>query len=200
MILNNFKPLVSFMITGDFKNVLGSIVDKSTVLAGQSAGYITNGHYYTSSNLQYSYTTNTGTNNFTDEQTTYSWIGVVRTQGSANVADMLNGFVLFVGSGNTAVTVSDYKLASPLTLNAISASCTPLNEKMFVQRTFLNNSANNVTVNEVGCYVFTTKQDGNKIPIVMIGRKVLDNPVTIPVGETYTFTYVLDMSNITLEQ
>lgn len=206
MILDNFKPLISFYPTGTFKNVLGNTVNKTDFLGAQggdssSYGQAINGHYRTGSNLQYNYNTTTGSNTYIDEQTSYKWTGIVRSNVTYNLQNYpeywANGFTLFVGSGTTAPTTQDYKLQTPLTLDVVSASCIPQeNEKVSVIRTFQNNTGADVTVNEVGCYLF--KHYNDITPVVMIGRKVLDSGIVIPAGDIYTFTYIIDMSNITL--
>lgn len=198
MILDNFKPLISFRTTGTFKNVLGNNVNKSDMLAGQQNNNIYNSHENKGSNLQYNYSATTASNSYTNEQTSYNWNYVVKYSGSGSEPQHWgNGFTLFVGSGTTAPTAQDYKLETPLTLDVVSASCVAQdNEKVSVIRTFQNNTESDVTVNEVGCYLFIIK--GADTPVVMIGRKVLESGITIPSGDIYTFTYVIDMSNITL--
>ena len=130
------------------------------------------------------------------EQTTST-----NNEGSTNKRQ--NGFTLFVGNGTAEPKADDYKLESPLVLNVSQSSCIELNNnKITVSRSFINNTDENVTVSEIGCYLFATNSWSNSvnsseyIPIVMIGRKVLKNPVTILTGELYTFNYTIDMSQI----
>lgn len=110
-----------------------------------------------------------------------------------------NGFTIFVGTGNAAVTANDYSLNTPVTLDVTAASCTTnANGIVTTSRTFENNTGSSVTIREIGLYIFRqhTEFSGTLIPVVMIGRKVLDTPVTIPNGEQRTFEYVIDMNHI----
>ena len=200
MILNNFKPLLSFKNDLNFKNVLGETINKTVFLGGQYTDRAANGHSARGSYSDYSYTTTTGSNAYTNEQENYNWAGVVSTMAQGyspnNVYAIWNGFTLFVGTGDTAETVEDYKLASAVELAVTAASCLHAdNGKTFVTRTFQNNTENAVTIKEVGLYVFRcTGNVDNRV--VMIGRKVLDTPVTLEVGDAYTFTYSIDLSEI----
>jgi hypothetical protein len=207
MLLNNFKPLIEFFAESTFVNVLGETVYKDTVLGGQQAqgNVIAMGHNYNASVLCYNYNATTGSNSYTDEQTTYNWSGVTNPRignVSSGVYDTrYNGFVLFVGTGNTAVTANDYKLDTPVELDVTSASCIHTeNNKTYVARTFQNNTGSPVTINEIGCYLFASQMEANlsdNHPIVLIGRRVLQTPVTMANGDMYTFTYIIDMDNVT---
>jgi len=200
MILNNFKPLLSFKNDLDFKNVLGETINKTVFLGGQYTSYAANGHTGKGSCSDYTYTTNTGSNSYTNEQENYNWAGVVSSiapnYDANNAYTRWNGFTLFVGTGDTAETVEDYKLASAVELAVTAASCLHAdNGKTFVTRTFQNNTESAVTIKEVGLYVFRCAGNVDN-RVVMIGRKVLETPVTIEVGDTYTFTYSIDLSEI----
>ena len=200
MILNNFKSLLSFKNDLDFKNVLGGTINKTVFLGGQYTDRATNGHSGRGSYSNYSYTTTTGSNAYTKEQESYNWAGVVSTIAQSynpnNVYTIWNGFTLFVGTGDTTETAEDYKLASAVELAVTAASCLHAdNGKTFVTRTFQNNTENAVTIKEVGLYVFRcTGNVDNRV--VMIARKVLEIPITLEVGDVYTFTYSIDLSEI----
>ena len=64
MLLNNFKLLFQFYPDNTFVNVLGNIVSKSEVLAGQINSERCNGHAYYASNLLYNYSSTTGSNSW----------------------------------------------------------------------------------------------------------------------------------------
>lgn len=201
MILNNFKPLLSFKNDLDFKNVLGETINKTVFLGGQYVDRAANGHSARGSYSDYSYTTTTGSNAYTNEQENYNWAGVVSTMAqnySVNSPYTIwNGFTLFVGTGDTAETAEDYKLANAVELAVTGASCLHAdNGKTFVTRTFQNNTESAVTIKEVGLYVFRCIGNQANNQIVMIGRKVLETPVTINVGDVYTFTYSVNLSVI----
>ena len=207
MLLNNFRPLVSFYSKSNFVDVHGDNVAKEDFLTGHSNSGVLNSHSFKGSNLTYDYTSTTGTNNYTKEIEKYKWTGIVaNSSSSSNYSDggvptFRNGMVLFVGTGDTPVTANDYCLAEAKELQVTGASCTHTeNETTLVTRSFINNTSEDVTIKEVGLYVF---HDFNGVTnsnyyqyIVMIGRIVLDTPVTMAVGEGYTFTYIIDMSNI----
>ena len=200
MILNNFKPLLSFRNNLNFKNVLGETIKKTVFLGGQIISEAANGHSGKGSYSDYSYTTTTGSNSYIKEQESYTWGSVVSKKAPSFNADspyyVWNGFTLFVGTGDTAETAEDYKLANAVELAVTAASCQHAdNGKTFVTRTFQNNTESAVTIKEVGLYVFRCAGAVDN-RVVMIGRKVLDTPVTINVGDVYTFTYSVDLSEI----
>ena len=129
------------------------------------------------------------------------------TNNEDNTNRRQNGFTLFVGNGTAEPKADDYKLESPLVLNVSQSSCIELNNnKITVSCSFINNTEDDVTVSEIGCYLFATNSWNNSvnsseyIPIVMIGRKLLKNPVTILTGELYTFNYTIDMSQISFAE
>ena len=212
MLTNNYKTLLSFDKSGTFKDVTNTAVDIKDFLGGQ--GYnatsadnnnnnanVKNNHEWRASVSRFNYDATNTTNSFTDEQTSYKWLQVINGSGSGNpkyVSLTYNGFVLFVGTGDTAAAATDIKLATPVTLDVTSASCTHnANGKTYVQRTFTNNTGADVTVKEIGCYVFKSVASCGEsycptTPLVMIGRTVLETPVTIANGDSQTFTYVIN--------
>ena len=223
MLTNNYKTLFSFNKNKTFKNVLGNTVDIKTVLGGQgfcgrTANYdtgtyssvtvgtgrtwVVNNHEYRASVSSFNYDSTNATNSFTEETTTYTWAGVACTTiTNTNQNDYAclyyNGFVLFVGDGTTEPAETDYKLANAVKLDVTGASCTHnANGKTYVTRSFTNNTGADVTVKELGCYIFCCNAGShpsyNATPIVMIGRTVLDTPVTIANGDSQTFTYVIN--------
>lgn len=212
MLLDNYKTLLSFDKSGVFKDVTNTAVNILGFLGGQggqnttptsnNGANVLNNHEWRASTSRFHYDTTTGTNTYTDEQTAYKWLGVTNKSNTSGneqgTALIYNGFVLFVGTGTTEPTAADYKLATPVTLDVTGASCTHnANGKTYVTRTFTNNTGADVTVNELGCYVFKsvascTASSCPTTPVVMIGRTVLDTPVTIANGDSQTFTYVIN--------
>lgn len=213
MILDNYKTLLSFNKGGSFKDVAGNTVSVKEILGGQggsasssdvdvNTANVKNNHEWRASISSFNYDATNTTNSFTDEQTAYKWLTVINgSAGSGStksVSMTYNGFVLFVGTGTTEPTAEDFKLATPLTLDVASASCIHnANGKTYVARTFTNNTGSDVTVKELGCYVFKsvascTSSNCPSTPVVMIGRTVLDTPVTIANGDSQTFTYVIN--------
>ena len=115
---------------------------------------------------------------------------------------------MFAGTGDTPVSSSDYKLENAVELNIISASCVHnADETTIITRTFQNNTGEEVIIKEVGLYMFcsqtsndTYKNEKYYVPVIMLGRKVLNTPIIIANNESYTFTYKIDMSQISFAE
>ena len=192
MLVNNFKPLLWFGWQGTFKNVLGNTVNLSGYMPGITSNNVRNAYQYRGlRSFNYNYTSTT--NSFTAEQTTYAWADITQySTGSSEPQLCSTGFVLFVGTGDTAVTADDYKLDTPITLAVTGAGCYhKADGTTVITRTFQNNTESEVTIKELGLYMF--RCSGTSTPIVMLGRKVLTTPVVIPVGASYTFTWTIDL-------
>lgn len=106
-----------------------------------------------------------------------------------------------VGSGTTPATVNDYALETPITIG-FSASISSFVSAQdsgaeIVYKIILNNpaSAGPMTVSEIGYYGrgYTSASSGGAIPLLM-DRTVLDEPVTIPAGESRTITYTVRLN------
>lgn len=217
MLTNNFKQLMNWYAGCTFTNVLGNTTNKITVMGGQAndlsitnqtnnnymASVPTYGHpqYGVVYNFEYYPTANLA--NYTAEKTSYKWLNITTGTGNTSTLNkvyMRNGFTIFLGTGDTEATVNDYCLANSIELASTGGSCTHLeNGVTTVQRTFVNNTENDVTIKEIGLYMFSPNSDSNssyQYPIILMGRKVLTSPITIPVGDTYTATYNIDFRNI----
>lgn len=107
----------------------------------------------------------------------------IRSDGS------LGGLFLRVGSGLTAPTLDDYKLENELALTQISNTvlhgCDDYIK--YITTTFKNDTDNIITVNEIGLYTQNTTTRRS----ALLGR-ILCSPVTIGIGETYTFSYIIE--------
>lgn len=215
MLTNNFKQLMNWYAGCTFKDVLGNTTNKITVMGGQandlSATNQTNNNYMynatsyghpqygVSFNFEYYPTVNLA--DYTAEKTSYKWVNITYSNYNTTTTNkiyMRNGFTIFLGTGDTEATVNDYCLANSIELASLNGSCTHLaNGVTTVQRTFVNNTENDVTIKEIGLYMFSPNSETNKeYPIILMGRKVLASPITIPVGDTYTATYNIDFRNI----
>lgn len=101
---------------------------------------------------------------------------------------------LLVGSNNAAETYEDYKLQIVGDLTAVgyrSASITYSVDgcKYTTVKSFINNTGNDITVNELGLYQFN-----NSASHILLYRKKLANPVTLKAkGGTATFSLVIDI-------
>jgi hypothetical protein len=113
-----------------------------------------------------------------------------------NAGAGVTAFGIVVGSSDTSVTRDDYKLGSQiahgsgtgqLMYGAVSID-TPVAYStgylVRVMRVFTNNSGADVTVKEIGLYVYAVS--GQYFCIV---RDVLTTPVTIPNGYSWTVRY-----------
>ena len=199
MLLNNFKLLFQFYPDSKFVNVLGNEVSKGSILTGQVDIDRYNGHCNYASNLLYNYNPNMGSNNYTNEQTAYIWNGITGGRADSSLHGKYNGFTIFIGSGGTPAAPDDYKLENAVELKVLTASCIHYeNNRTIVSREFFNNTGEDVTIREIGCYIFVNSNPAQ--PLVMIGRKILPNPIVIPDGQNYAFTYTIDTSQISFAE
>ncbi len=215
MLTNNFKQLMNWYAGCTFTNVLGLTTNKITVMGAQANdlsatnqtnnnymyGVTTYGHPQYGVAYNFEYYPSVNLSNYTAEKTSYKWINITYSSGNTTTtakAYMRNGFTIFLGTGDTEATVNDYCLADAIKLASTGGSCTHLaNGLTTVQRTFVNNTENDVTIKEIGLYMFSPNSEtGKEYPIVLMGRKVLSSPITIPVGDTYVATYNIDFRNI----
>ena len=205
MLLNNLKKILLCSNSGTNYTLTDVLGESHNIdcYTRYNNDYRANSHYPGGAFSRFDYAITTATNSFVAEQTTYSWLSVVRTSANLNYRD--NGLVLFLGTGTTSVIPEDFKLASPISLTVNMASCRYVGDTITVSRTFTNNTENNVDITEVGLYMFTTGNNSTGTinetslvnrPIIMIGRKVLSEAVTLNVGENKTFNYVINFSNL----
>lgn len=101
-----------------------------------------------------------------------------------------------VGFGDTAESASDYNLADPnfdnpqLSVSAYGKNAIALGDILNVYGNFRNNGGTNVVVKEIGIFANPagiTSSSGSYT--ILTFRKVLDTPITIAPGETYSFSY-----------
>lgn len=113
---------------------------------------------------------------------------------------------LRVGTGTTEPTADDYCLESETSaLTLVSASTTGSytndnlsegNSAKTIVATYVNNTTEAVTISEVGYFIEHAESynlDGTNATYrnFLMAREVID-PVEIGVGETYTFTFVIE--------
>ena len=107
-----------------------------------------------------------------------------------------------VGGGDTAPAMTDYNLvdsnywrssSSPkLTKTAGDVIARGDDDLISMQTVFTNNTESNITVKEVGLYA-NMSTTNEAYMFGLFARKVLDTPVTIAPGETYSFIYTIKM-------
>ncbi len=111
-----------------------------------------------------------------------------------------------VGKGTTAVTISDYKLETPIEqgtgldqlehqlVGYIAPAVDGSTCSFIISRSMLNHSGATITgIKEIGCYVQTRRVlNGIQGPFNMLGfRDVLPSEVYIPNGGAITVTYTI---------
>lgn len=111
-------------------------------------------------------------------------------------SDVPAGIVFIdVGWGTDPVTPNDYilpygnKVRNLLTVTGYGKNDHISRELFNIYVNFANNTAGATTIRDIGVYG-NIKGQGNN-PVCLLMRKVLDNPVTIEPGESYSFTYRL---------
>lgn len=103
-----------------------------------------------------------------------------------------NNQILDVGFSDTAESVNDYQWTgnvynSSLSLVSAQKLSKGNNEILNLIAVFRNNGASNVIVKEVAYLVNTS----SGVKTGLFARKVLETPVTIAPGESYSFNYIL---------
>lgn len=111
-----------------------------------------------------------------------------------NITGFPGDIGLLVGIGDTEPTENDYKLANQVVLTSVSFQCTNSGGTLFptVTHTMTNNTGGTLVITEIGLYIGTYS---NKYPC-LLGRKLLETPVTMEDGETYTFQYNIDLRGL----
>ena len=104
-----------------------------------------------------------------------------------------SGYVLF-GSGTTPPTPNDTKIESVVSVDTTmpeSVSCNLTDEYMEATCTYgvRNSKSNDITISEIALYALAT------FPALsctlMYDRTVLDEPITIPAGQSKQITYTI---------
>lgn len=108
-----------------------------------------------------------------------------------------SGVTIVLGTGNTAPTKTDYALESDITttLTYLSGVTSPLGDGVIgsVTQNYQNNTSSAVTIREIGLLLGVAYQwQGGGF--VLVTRKVLDNPVTIQPGKTYSFNITISLN------
>lgn len=114
-------------------------------------------------------------------------------QGSpgANIAMLMTGMTLVVGSGTTEPTVNDLAMESFVSSLSVVTESNSGNRSISyddnfmytLSKTFKNNTNSPVTITELGAYSQTLPSFGT----LMYAREVI-SPVTIQPGSIYTFS------------
>ena len=102
------------------------------------------------------------------------------------------------GTGTTPATASDYVIESILdntqisvsTPSAVSFSRVDTYDEYSVTFGITNKTAEAITISEVGLTA-CPNTGGSPYPFTLVDRTVLDNPVTIPAGQSKQITYTI---------
>lgn len=111
-----------------------------------------------------------------------------------------NGICFLIGTGDTAPTTADLKLAEDVTTQMEFVGGTAQNNSggasdtlMVVTATYKNTTGSPITIKEVGIGKSYRPYYGANVCIVYT-RAVLETPVTMGVGESFTFTYDISIA------
>lgn len=132
--------------------------------------------------------------------------GSVRTLGYSNpttpgyFSSMSQGaMTLDIGFDDTVPTLEDYILGDgnyanrKLTIVSQVRNKTTDTTCLSLTLSAQNTSEAPVTVKEIGLYVHVSPNTFTVNNCILIARSVLDTPVTINAGETYAFTYSIEI-------
>lgn len=118
-------------------------------------------------------------------------------RGYANTTATYNQRTIHFGSGTTPVTANDYKMESEITtgLTYIGVSHNYLIDdgQVIYNLTYKNSGSSEITISELGisCYVIygqssQSTSSSRYAGRVLIYHEILDNPLTVLAGETFT--------------
>ena len=122
---------------------------------------------------------------FTEDNMSYGKIYMHKAETSQN-----EGAWARLGSGDTEPTADDYKLAQEVNIPCVSASLGVADGKAVYTYSFLNNTAQAITVSEMGLFSFIGGHYNNQI---LVARKLIPAR-TIQPNETVTFSYVVEFN------
>lgn len=125
--------------------------------------------------------------------------GMARSNTDVNLSTdgcTSSGLAIAIGTGTTTPTASDYTLATPISVSDVScvsasnAYSEPSGER-YITATFNNNTASDITINEVGLILdlYISSYFSYKI---LLDRQVLSSPVTIPANNEIALVYTLE--------
>lgn len=127
-------------------------------------------------------------------------ICTVDTQyNSTNVPPSIFSFTgcqIFLGTGNTAPTIDDYKLSGELITGLTSQfqNTSATNNSITFSATATNNTDAPVTIKEIGLGGYKSTSGAC---VVLLTRDVLATPVTLNVGDSKTFSITIDFRSLT---
>ena len=195
MLTNNFKKMI-MTLNGNKTGI--------TVEGTQGTMYQGNSNATSIGTYTLGYNNNESTSRFVKELGNTA--SGIFTSGSHNSNNAFNFYetysykstlAMLVGTSDTPPTVNDIKLGNQIQLTSINDSCSMIDGVISLIREFQNNTESEVTIKEVGLYVISgnsTSSAGNfeNLFIFLVGRNILQTPVTIPIGDIASFQYRID--------
>lgn len=118
----------------------------------------------------------------------------VRARSFSGLGSYVYMVYISLGTGDTPATNTDYKLDSVVNLTFVNGTITynTGNSLFIVSSNYRNDTESSVTIKELGFGLGYHQANGNGTS-ALISRSVLDTPVTINAGETYAFTYSIEI-------
>lgn len=104
-------------------------------------------------------------------------------------------YYIYIGTGTTAPSSSDYTLEAPVTLKYLEADLTlDNNNNGLITATYQNNTTETYTISEICLCANFRRYNG--FFNVMFNRKLLPTPVVMEPNDSYVFTYTINTSNL----
>lgn len=195
MLTNNFKKMI-MTLNGNKTGI--------TVEGTQGTMYQGNSNNISIGTYTLGYNNNESTSRFVKELgNTVSGIFTYGNNNSNNAFNFYDAYsykstlAMLVGTSDTPPTVDDIKLGNQIQLTHINDSCSMIDGVISLIREFQNNTESEVTIKEVGLYVISGNMGGasgsfENLFIFLVGRNILQTPVTIPIGDIASFQYRID--------
>lgn len=195
------------MLTNNFKKMIMTLNgNKTGITVEGTQGTMYQGNSNTTSIGTYTlgYNNNESTSRFVKELgNTASGIFTYGNSYSNNAFNFYNSYsykstlAMLVGTSDTPPTVNDIKLGNQIQLTHINDSCSMIDGVISLIREFQNNTESEVTIKEVGLYVISGNTGSSvsnyeNLFIFLVGRNILQAPVTIPIGDIASFQYRID--------
>lgn len=195
------------MLTNNFKKMIMTLNgNKTGITVEGTQGTMYQGNSNTASIGTYTlgYNNNESTSRFVKELgNTPSGIFTYGNSYSNNAFNFYDAYsykstlAMLVGTSDTPPTVDDIKLGNQIQLTHINDSCSMVDGVISLIREFQNNTESEVTIKEVGLYVISGNTGSSvsnyeNLFIFLVGRNILQTPVTIPIGDIASFQYRID--------
>lgn len=149
---------------------------------------IINGSFSSSGHVMYNVVDTQGTSRNSSGNNAMSYWNF---SGTAAFSHTMQYDSIFVGTGNTAPTADDYFLETMCTDCTNDGGSKQLNQQtgqMTFTKTFTYTGADDADISEIGLFKCSVS-DTNRI--FLVAREVLENPIHVSNGDTFTVTMTL---------